>query len=61
MYIVIFFENGPHFDENTRYFTSWSAAFDYCQKLNLELAKENHCRVKDLGDYYDIEEVKKGK
>ena len=38
MYIVIFFENGAYFDEHTRYFTSWSAAFDYCQKLNLELA-----------------------
>lgn len=62
MFVVLFFDGySYYFDENARYFTSWTAAFDYRQKLNLQLAKENHCFTKDLGEWYEMEEIFEGK
>ena len=61
MYIACRYERcigGYHFDDKTRCFKNWSDAFDYCQKLNLELAKLYRCKTKFLEEYYDIEEIK---
>lgn len=61
MFVVLFCDGySYYFDDDTRYFTSEIAAFNYCQKLNFQLAKESRCKIKQLGDYYEVVEVQEG-
>lgn len=62
IYLVIYCETyvGYFPNEDTRYFKQKEDAVNYCQKLNLELADANDCKVEDLGDYYDIVEIERG-
>lgn len=59
MYLVVFYEEyvGHHFDDETMAFNSLTKANAYCHKLNVEWAKTNGCSIKDLGDYYVIEQI----
>ena len=60
-YLVIYYETyvGYFFDENTYYFDEKAEATRYCDELNKRLAEENNCKMKDLGDFYVVEEIKK--
>lgn len=63
-YVVVFVEGcvGFFFDEASRVFDNKEEAEVYAEKLNMEFAVVNRCRVEDLGDYYevvDVEEYKK--
>lgn len=63
-YVVVFAEGyvGYFFDEASRVFDNKEEAEAYAEKLNMEFAVANRCRVEDLGDYYevvDVEEYKK--
>lgn len=62
IYLVIYCETyiGYFPDENIRYFNRKEDAVNYCQKLNLELADANNCKVENLGDYYEIVEIERG-
>lgn len=59
MYVVMYFEGwvGYHETEEMRVFADRVKAEAYAEILNAEVAKENECEVKDLGDYFDVIEV----
>ena len=59
MYLVVYYEGcvGNHFDDTAKLFADKRAAETYRDTLNVNLAKADHCRVKDLGDYYEIIEI----
>lgn len=58
-YAVVFLEGyvGEFFDEECKIFDNKVDAEKYTNELNVAFAKENHCEVNDLGDYYVVEEV----
>ena len=59
MYVVMYFEDwvGFHKSEEMKAFADRAKAEAYAEALNEEYAKENHCEVKDLGDYFVVIEV----
>ena len=56
VYVVMFCEDylGYMRDEKMCFFTEREWAEKRAHKLNEQLAKESKCRIKDLGDYYDV-------
>ena len=58
-YVVVFLEGyvGEFFNEECKMFDNRIEAEKYADELNVAFAKENHCRVDDLGDYYVVEEI----
>lgn len=58
MYVVVLLKNNNYeFNKNAHDFTTWTAAYEYCSKLNRELAEEKNCKIKELNDRYIIVEV----
>lgn len=62
IYVVMYLETyeGNRVDDYTRYFFNKDAAIRYANQLNIELAEANHCKVKQLGNYYEVLEIEKG-
>ena len=48
---------GYHQSHEMKLFFNRAKAEKYAKALNEELARENHCGVKGLGDYYEIIEL----
>lgn len=59
-YIVCYYieDEGAFLDSESRVFNNQKPAKEYARKLNRELAKMSECDVQDLGDYYDVRQIK---
>ena len=59
-YMVCFFydDEGPFVDTESRLFDNRKSAIEYARKLNQELAEASECEIQDLGDYYDVRQIK---
>ena len=60
MYLVMYYEGyiGFHESEEMKLFDNEVKAREYARVLNEEIARESHCEVDDLGDWYDVIELK---
>lgn len=59
MYVVMYYVEyeGYYKNKYSRVFADKEQAELWAEYLNVDLAKENGCKVKDLGDYYDVLEM----
>lgn len=59
VYVVLFYVSfeGYYSDENCKVFKDIEKVKEYADELNIRLAARKGCEVKDLGDYYDYEEM----
>ena len=59
MYVVMYYEGyvGYHKSAETKLFDNEVKAREYARVLNEEMARESHCKVDDLGDWYDVIEL----
>lgn len=59
VFVVLFYVSfeGSYSDENCKVFKDEEKVKEYVNELNIRLAAHEGCEVKDLGDYYDYEEM----
>lgn len=57
IYITFFVDHEIEFDESSKAFFDEDKARAYCDKLDIEYAKDMRCKVEDLHSGYDYKAI----